>query len=91
MLANMEATCADDPLSRVDIISLGYVIHSIATRQVFIHKYFEKDRWPMLEELPPTSHIPCGDIIRNCWDDKYSAIASLYEDVTAWLRQRRWC
>jgi serine/threonine protein kinase len=87
--ADMEATCADDPLSRVDLLCLGCVIYSIATWQVFAYDYFEKDRWPMLEELPPTSDIPCGDIIKKCWDDKYSTIASLYEDVTAWLGQRR--
>lgn len=87
--ANMEATCADDPLSRVDLLCLGCIIYSIATWQVFIYDYFEKNRWPMLEELPPTSGILCGDIIKKCWDDKYNTIASLYEDVTALLEQGR--
>jgi hypothetical protein len=87
--ADMEATCADDPLSRVDLLCLGCVIYSIATWQAFIYDYFEKDRWPMPEELPPTSDIPCGDIIKKCWEDKYSTIASLYEDIIAWLGQRR--
>lgn len=70
----MEAICADDPLSQVDLLCLGCVISSIATWQVFIYDYFEEDRWPMLEELPPTSGIPCGDIIKKCWDDKYRTI-----------------
>lgn len=86
---DMEATCADVPLSRVDLLCLGCVIYSIATWQVFIYDYFEKKRWPMPEELPSTSDIPCGDIIKKCWDDKYSTIASLYEDFTAWLAQKR--
>lgn len=87
--ADMEVTCANDPLSRVDLLYLGCVIYSIATWRVFTYDYFEKDRWPMPEELPPTSNIPCGNIIKNCWDDKYSTIASLYQDVTAWLGRRR--
>jgi serine/threonine protein kinase len=85
---DMETACADDPLSRVDLLCLGCVIYSIASWQVFTYDYFEKDRWPILEELPPTSHIPCGDIIEKCWNDKYSTIASLYEDVVAWLERR---
>ncbi|KAF1951656.1 hypothetical protein CC80DRAFT_423959 [Byssothecium circinans] len=87
--ADMEATCADDPLSRVDLLCLGCVIYSIATCQVFIYDYFEEGRWPMPDELPPTSHIPYGDIIKKRWDDKYSTIASLYEDNIALLGQRR--
>jgi hypothetical protein len=87
--ADMEVTCADDPLSRIDLLCLGCVIYSIATWQVFIYDYFEKDRWPMPEELPSTSDIPCGDIIEKCWDDKYSTIASLYKDITAWLGEER--
>jgi serine/threonine protein kinase len=87
--ADMEATYAADPLSRVDLLSLGCVIYSIATWQIFFYDYFEETRWPMPEELPPTSDVPCGHIIKKCWGNKYSNMASLYEDVTAWLGQRR--
>lgn len=83
--ADMEAICAEDPLSRVDLLSLGCVIYSIATWEVFIYDYFESHRWPLLEELPPTSDVPYGDIIKKCWQDKYGTVASLYQDVTAWL------
>ncbi|KKZ65929.1 hypothetical protein EMCG_08339 [[Emmonsia] crescens] len=50
----------DDPLSRVDLLCLGCVIYSIATWQVFMDDYFEKDRWPAPEELPPTSDFLCA-------------------------------
>lgn len=86
---DMEATCAIDPLSQVDLLCLGCIIYSIATWRVFVYDYFEKNRWPMPEELPSTSDILCGDIIKKCWEDKYSTIASLYEDVTTWLGQKR--
>jgi hypothetical protein len=78
---DMKATCVNNPLSRVDLLCLSCVIYSIATWQVFTYNYFKKDRWPMLEELLPTSNIPYKNIIKNCWDDKYSTIASLYQDV----------
>ncbi len=86
--ADMEATYADDPLSRVDLLGLGCVMYSIAAWQGFMYDYFEENRWPVPEELPPTNDILCGDIIKNCWEDKYSTIASLYQDVTAWLKSR---
>jgi serine/threonine protein kinase len=76
--ADMEAICVNDPLTRVDILCLGSVIYSIATWQIFVYDYFEKERWPMPEELPPTSSIPYGNIIEKCWNNKYATIASLH-------------
>jgi len=85
---DMEAVCADDPLSRVDILYLGCVMYSIAMWRVFAYDYFEKGHWPTREELPSTSDIIFGDIIRKCWENKYGTIASLQDDFTAWLEQR---
>ncbi|KAI9753693.1 MAG: KRRI-Interacting protein 1 [Chaenotheca gracillima] len=87
MDANMEAVCADDPLSRVDLLCLGSVIYSIATWQVFAYDYFEENRWPVPEELPTTKDVLFGGIITRCWEDKYPTIASLYKDVNAWLER----
>lgn len=80
--ADMEAICAEDPLSRVDLLCLGCVMYSIATWQVFFYDYFEMEYWPILGELPSTSDIIYGNLIRKCWEDEYSTIASLHGEVT---------
>ncbi|PLB47527.1 hypothetical protein P170DRAFT_496245 [Aspergillus steynii IBT 23096] len=59
--ADMEDVCREDPLSRVDILGLGY------------------DRWPQPDDLPPTSGLLYGDIIKKCWSDSYGTIKELYE------------
>ncbi|MCJ1254570.1 hypothetical protein MMC24_002385 [Lignoscripta atroalba] len=83
--ADMEEICANDPLSRVDLLGLGCVFYSVAAWKVFSYDYFEKDRWPKPEELPSIDGILCENIIKKCWDEKYSSIKPLYEDVVALL------
>lgn len=82
--ADMEAICADDPLSRVDLLCLGCVMYSIATWQIFFYDYFLEDKWPTPTDLPSSSGILYGEIIQKCWGDKYDTIAMLQEDVSAW-------
>ncbi|KKZ61474.1 hypothetical protein EMCG_00136 [[Emmonsia] crescens] len=82
---DMEAIFANNHLARVDILCLACVLYSIATWQIFRYDHFKKDRWPVPEELPPTSNDLCEDTIKTCWEDKYGTIASLYEDMTDWL------
>ncbi|KAL2370472.1 serine/threonine protein kinase [Blastomyces gilchristii SLH14081] len=81
--ADMEEVCAKDPLSRVDILSLGCIIYSIAAWRVFYYDYFEHDCWPEPENLPATSGLVYDDIINKCWTDSYGTIKSLYEDCNA--------
>lgn len=85
--ADMEAACADDPLTRVDLLCLGCVLYSIAAWHVFAYDYFEAGGWPTVGELPSTSGVICEGIIRKCWEDKYSTVASLNEDMTVWSEQ----
>lgn len=85
--ADMEAVCAADPLSRIDLLCLGSIFYSIATWQVFSYDYFEKDRWPTPDELPVVHKVPWGEIIQKCWDNRYDTVASLSRDVSALLVQ----
>jgi serine/threonine protein kinase len=82
---DMEDICARDPLSRVDLLGVGCVFYSIAAWKVFSYDYFEPGRWPTPEELPPTDGILCEDIIQKCWQNTYSSMKPLYEDVVALL------
>ncbi|PGH16903.1 CAMK/CAMKL protein kinase [Polytolypa hystricis UAMH7299] len=78
--ADMETICAEDPLSRVDILGIGCVMYSIATWTVYSYDYFEKECWPRPEEVPTTDGVMYGKIIDKCWRNEYSTIQSLYED-----------
>ncbi|PGH15812.1 serine/threonine protein kinase [Helicocarpus griseus UAMH5409] len=77
---DMEEICANDPLSRVDILGLGCIIYSIAAWRVFYYDYFEDERWPEQENLPGTCGLIYEDIANKCWRDSYVTIKSLYED-----------
>lgn len=89
--ADMEETCAKDPLSRVDILGLGFIIYSIAAWRAFHYDYFERDnRWPKPEDLPATSGLLYEDAINKCWKDSYWSIQSLYEDFNAVSGTERW-
>ena len=78
--ANMRKICPKDTL-RVDLVGIGCVIYSIAAWDVFNYDYFAEQRWPGPEDLKPTDHIMCGEIIKKCWNGKYSSVEALYDDV----------
>lgn len=79
--ANMDAICAGDPLSRVDLLGIGCVIYSIAAWKVYNYGYFEKDCcWPRSDEVPETDGIMYREIIDKCWRNEYNNIPELYED-----------
>lgn len=78
--ADMELICAQDPLSRVDILGIGCVMYSIGTWRDFEYDYFESNRWPTMEELPSTQGGLFGEVIASCWSNKYATVKSLYDD-----------
>ncbi|EEH06846.1 conserved hypothetical protein [Histoplasma capsulatum G186AR] len=85
--ADMELICAQDPLSRIDLLGIGCIMYSIGMWQDFEYDYFENDRWPTPEELPSTHGVLYGEVIARCWNNEYSTVKSLYEDFRGCSRE----
>jgi serine/threonine protein kinase len=82
--ANMDKICPKDNL-RVDLVGIGCVMYSIAAWEVFDYDYFAEQRWPGPEDVKPTDHIMCGEIIKNCWYGKYCSMNVFHDDVISSL------
>ncbi|EEP75975.1 predicted protein [Uncinocarpus reesii 1704] len=72
--ADMEEICAQDPLSRIDLLGIGCVLYSIAQWTVYSYDYFEKEKWPEPGEVPNTDNIMYGEITKSAGE------TTLYED-----------
>ncbi|KAK2750120.1 hypothetical protein FQN57_004615 [Myotisia sp. PD_48] len=76
----METICAQDPLSRVDLLGISCVMYSIVAWRVYNFDYFEDNCFPKYDEIPSTDGLMFREIIDKCWGNHYNNIRELYED-----------
>ncbi|KAH8698348.1 kinase-like domain-containing protein [Talaromyces proteolyticus] len=79
--ADMKHACVNETTTSMEILHLGCIFYSIAAWTKFKYYYFDHWRWPLLEELPDTNDIICGDVIKKCWTAKYATIEEVAKDI----------
>lgn len=74
------------PRPKDDIFALGTILYEISTGQQLykespdceIALLFRSRKYPDLQELSPPG---LGDIIRNCWSERYTVVEQLIHDL----------
>jgi len=66
---------------KVDLVSLGCVLYSLATGTRFRVDCWSEEEWPT--EFRSTEHLIVGQVIQRCWDRQYSSAEELLEELRA--------
>jgi len=80
---NMAEAQSDGLTVKIDLLHLGCVLYSLASATKFQADCASEEEWPSV--FPSTENIAAGQVIRGCWDRRYSSAKEVLEDLRASL------
>ncbi|RJE21775.1 STYKc [Aspergillus sclerotialis] len=70
---------------QIEILHLGWVLHSIATWCVHKYYFFSPENpdlcWPEPDSFPNIDDVLCGKIIKKCWRGEYTSMDNLRDEA----------